>query len=65
MELGRKEDVKIELKNVGPFYTNRFPSVGQYMPQQFQEEAGIKKNIATCKAAIQELEVKMRMYLTA
>jgi hypothetical protein len=52
------------MKTIGPFYTNKFPTIAQYTPPTFSEEQSLKKSLATCKSSIQELEIKMRMLLT-
>lgn len=61
---GKKKELKIDIKTIGPFYTNKFPSVPAYTAPVFNEEQGLKKSINNCKSALQDLEVRMRAMLT-
>lgn len=61
----KKKELKIEIKNIGPFYTNKFPTVPVYTPPVFLEEQSLKKSMANCKSAIQELEMRMRVLLAS
>ena len=60
----KKKDIKIDIKNIGPFYINKFPTVPAYSAPVFAEEQGLKKSIGNCKSALQDLELKMRAMLT-
>ncbi len=51
----KKKDLKIDIKNIGPFYTNKFPAVPTYSAPSFPEEQGLKKSINSCKSALQDL----------
>jgi hypothetical protein len=61
---GKKKELKIDIKAIGPFYTNKFPTVPAYSAPTFAEEQGLKKSITSCKSALQDLEVRMRALLT-
>ena len=54
IQVGKKKELKLEVKS-GPFYTNKFPSVGQYQVPTYAGEAGLKKSIPSCKSEIQDL----------
>lgn len=51
----KKKDFKIEIKNNGSFYTNKYPSIAPYAPPTFNEEASLKRSITSCKSFIQDL----------
>ena len=54
IQTGKKKELKMEIKS-GPFYTSKFPSVGQYQVPTYTGEAGLKKSITSCKTEIQDL----------
>lgn len=56
----KKKELKLEVKAIGPFYTNKFPAVPAYSAPVFGEEQGLKKAMGSCKSALQELEARMR-----
>ncbi len=33
----QKKDIKLDFKSIGPFYTNKFPTAGVYIPPAFNE----------------------------
>ena len=57
LSVGKKKEVKIELKSIGPFYTanGRFPSTGQYSSPVFMGESGLKKSLGSCKDELIDL----------
>jgi hypothetical protein len=60
----KKKELKIDFKAVGPFYTNKFPTVPAYSAPLFGEEQALKKAMGSCKSALQDLELRMRALLT-
>ena len=50
-----KKEMKIDIKGVGPFYTNKFPSLPPYSAPSFVEEKTLKQSMAKCKSSLQEL----------
>ena len=62
--VGKSKEIKIDVKSIGPFYTNKFPSTAQFVMPTFENESGLKRSIGSCKSSIQELELRMRAALT-
>jgi hypothetical protein len=60
----KKKEIKLDIKSIGPFYTNKFPTVPSYTAPVYPEEQGVKKSISSCKSALQDLELRMRAILT-
>ena len=61
--MGKKKELKVDIKTVGPFYTNKFPTLPPYSAPVFGEEKGLKQSITRCKSSLQDLEVRMRAAL--
>ena len=55
LNIGKGKDIKIDIKAIGPFYTNKFPSNIQFTMPTLENEPSLKKSIGGCKSAIQEL----------
>ena len=60
LNITKGKDIKIDIKSIGPFYTNKFPSTAQFTMPTCDGEPALKKSIGNCKSSIQELELRMR-----
>lgn len=48
------------MKNIGPFYTSKFPSAAPYTAPSFPGEQPLKKSIGSCKSEMNELEMRLK-----